>query len=103
MRESTVEKHLCDKVAKAGGATRKFSSAYRKNNPDQIVIWPRMYKVKGLGPQVSAAIHFVETKAPGKKPRSGQVREHQRLRDLGCDVLVLDTKELIDQYVAVNR
>ena len=94
MRESTVETYLHREVVKAGGDTRKFTG--RKGVPDRIVIWPRF--MKGDLP-VSPVIHFVETKAPGKRPRADQVREHKRLRDLGCIVLTIDTKPVVDLYV----
>ena len=83
-----VEAYLKKRVLEAGGSTRKFAS--RINNPDQLVIWPGG----------DAFMHFVELKSPGKKPRAGQVREHKRLRDMGCSVFVLDTKPKIDEYVA---
>ena len=36
----------------------------------------------------------VECKAPGKPPRVDQLREHERLRALGFNVVVLDSKNL---------
>lgn len=97
MRESAIELHLHREVTKAGGTTRKFKSPGRAHVPDRIVIWGR------FGPVPGCWVHFVECKAPGKKPRPGQVREHARLQALGCTVLVLDTKDKIDDYVARNR
>ena len=100
MRESVVEKYLDDEVKKADGDTRKFTG--RIHVPDRLVIWTRFkYKKKEKTPV--AEIHFVETKAPGKKPRPGQVREHNRLRARGCTVLVLDTKAKVDAYVEANK
>lgn len=103
MREtgrSGTEAYLKKKVAAAGGETRKWVCPGRKNVPDQIVIWTRYY---ALTPRPEADIHFVETKAPGKEANPAQGREHNRLRALGCDVFVLDTKEKIDAYVEENR
>lgn len=95
MRERNVESYLKRKVAENGGVTRKFKSPGRPNVPDQIVIWPpHRYSMTK-----SALVDFVETKAPGKRPRPGQVREHDRLRKLGCTVLVLDTFDKVDSYV----
>lgn len=94
MRESTVEDYLHDEVTKARGTTRKFKSPGRPHAPDRIVIWPGDH---------GATIHFVECKAPDKKPRAGQAREHVRLRKLGCTVLVIDTKAKVDNYVKANR
>lgn len=97
VRESAVEKYLHSQVTAQGGTTRKWKSPGRPHVPDRIVIWP----VLGFAPgTVEARIHFIEVKAPGKKPRPGQQREHKRLDDLGCTVLVLDTKEKIDDYIA---
>jgi hypothetical protein len=98
MRESTVEKHLHREVERAGGTTRKFKSPGRPNVPDRIVIWPPT-AYTALLPQV----HFIETKAPGKKPRPAQQREFARLEAFGCTVLVLDTKEAVDNYVKGQR
>ena len=36
---------------------------------------------------------FVEVKAPGKKPRVLQVKRHEKLRELGFRVFVLDALE----------
>ena len=87
MRESVVEKYLHEQVTVRGGTTRKMTG--RINDPDRLVIWPGK----------KATLHLAELKAPGKKPRPGQLREHARLRALGCTVLVLDTKEAVDAYV----
>jgi len=85
MRESAIERHLVKRVKAAGGECRKLKG--RRNEPDRLVLWP------------CGRAHFVETKAPGERPRPGQVREHKRLRGMGFIVLVLDTKEKIDNYV----
>ena len=98
MRETVVEKYLHREVEKAGGTTRKFSSATRKSNPDRIVIWP----VEATLP-FRADIDFVELKSTGKKARAAQAREHKRLRDLGCKVYVIDTKAKVDEYVKGHR
>lgn len=101
MRESKVERHLHKQVTAAGGTTRKFTG--RIHNPDRIVIWPERRVVRGKSVAFDADIHFVETKAPGKTPRPGQVREHNRLRKFGCQVFVLDTIEKVDAYVGQHK
>jgi hypothetical protein len=93
MRESTVERYLHAQVEAAGGTTRKFKSPGRPHVTDRIVIWPA-HKHGQIAP-----VHFVECKAPGKKPRAGQIREHARLCKLGAQVMVLDTKPKVDAYV----
>jgi hypothetical protein len=41
---------------------------------------------------------FVELKAPGEKPTPAQVREHDRIREWGGEVLVFDTRFDIDCF-----
>lgn len=87
MRESTVETYLHRQVTKAGGTTRKMKG--RINDCDRLIIWPGCESI----------VHFCETKAPGKRPRPGQAREHARLMKLGCIVVVLDSKQRVDEYI----
>lgn len=82
MRESLIEKHLVEKVTEAGGIAYKFTSPGHRSVPDRLVLLP------------GGRLVFVECKAPGKKPRADQVREHERLRQLGFNVVVLDSKNL---------
>lgn len=104
MRESVVERYLHRAITLHGGTTRKFKSPGRPNVPDRIVIWPGD-SINALPGSIRSAgrIHFVECKAPGKRARPGQAREHVRLQKLGCVVLVLDTKKKINHYIRGNR
>lgn len=103
MRESVVERYLHREVERAGGTTRKFASASRANNPDRIVIWPGSINALPGSIRSVARVHFAECKAPGKKPRPAQQREHVRLHKLGCVVVVLDTIEKINSYVITHK
>ncbi|MCA8214513.1 hypothetical protein LGN20_11430 [Burkholderia cepacia] len=87
MLEKTVEAYLVDRVRAAGGDAYKFSSPARVSVPDRIVIFP------------PARIYFVELKRPGGVVTKGQLREHERLRALGCDVRVIDSREAVDAFV----
>jgi len=87
MLEKTVETYLVDRVRAAGGDAYKFSSPARVSVPDRIVIFP------------PARIYFVELKRPGGVVTKGQLREHERLRALGCDVRVIDSREAVDAFV----
>lgn len=102
MRESKVEAYLKKKVRAAGGEVYKFTSPGRRNVPDDIIVWPHRISAMQCEPG-AGHIHFVECKAPGKKPRPAQAREHNRLMLLGCVVLVLDTIEKVDNYVMRNK
>ena len=85
MRESVIEQRLVDRVKALGGMCPKFKSPQRKNVPDRIVLLP------------GARIFFVEAKATGEEPNDGQLREHERLRALGFEVLVIDNFQGIDE------
>ncbi|MGJ0624123.1 VRR-NUC domain-containing protein [Xenorhabdus bovienii] len=82
IRESVIENHLVKEIKKAGGIAYKFVSPGRRAVPDRICVLP------------GGRILFVECKAPGERPRPDQIREHERLRALGCEVVVLDSKNM---------
>ena len=86
MSESTIESHFRKRVKERGGHPYKFRSPQRRSVVDRIAVMPDGITI------------WVEVKAPGEEPRPDQLREHQRLRDLGHLVLVLDTKERVDHY-----
>ncbi|WP_196481973.1 VRR-NUC domain-containing protein [Burkholderia vietnamiensis] len=87
MLEKTVETYLVDRVRAAGGDAYKFTSPQRRSVPDRIVAFP------------PGRLYFVELKRPGNKPTKPQLREHERLRALGCDVRVIDSREAVDAFV----
>lgn len=87
MRESVIEAYLVKRVKEAGGIAYKFKSPQRANVPDRIVLLP------------GGKVFFVELKAPGQKPTAGQIREIDRLAELGRIVRVFDSKELIDDFL----
>ena len=87
MRERNIETYLRDQVRKAGGAAMKWVSPGNSGVPDRIVIMP------------GGRIVFVELKAPGRKPTQLQLVQHERLRALGCDVRVIDSREGVDGLV----
>lgn len=88
MREKEVEKKFCDSVKENGGVAYKFVSPGHVGVPDRIVIYPVANSDKKT---VAQYIRFAELKAPGKKPRPSQVREHERLKKMGFVVEVIDS------------
>lgn len=90
--ESSLEDYYRQAVRRAGGKTRKLAGEI--HDPDQLTIWPA---------RPVAAVHFVELKRPGERPRPGQARKIARLRSWGCTATYLDTKAAIDLYVAAWR
>lgn len=90
MLESVVENHLVTMTKLAGGEVRKVSWIGRRGAPDRLVLRP------------GSAPVWVELKRPGLKPEPHQAREHERMRALGCRVLVIDTIEGVDALFAGN-
>lgn len=93
MIEATVEEYLTKRVKAMGGEVRKVVFPGRRHAPDRLVMVPHMHWSEGLH-------FFVELKRPKAKPCAGQLREHERLRRFGFVVLVLDSKEAIDEWLA---
>lgn len=86
MREKTIEEALVKRVKALGGMAEKFTSPSKRSVPDRIVTLP------------GGRIIFVELKAPGKKPTMRQELDHQRRRNLGCDVRVISTIEAANVF-----
>jgi len=88
MLEKDIEKAVKRYAESKGWLTRKWSSPGHAFVPDQIFINP-----DGL-------VVFIEFKAEGKKPTSGQLREHEKLKLHNCIVLVIDNiqmgKDMVD-------
>jgi len=70
-----------------GGLCVKFPPLFFRGFPDRIVLLP------------GGAVVFVETKAPGQRPRLIQRKVHDRLRRLGFQVEVLDSVESVDGFI----
>ena len=88
--EGEVRAYLKQRVEALGGEVRAMKWIGRRHAPDVFVMLPP-------GKCVLNNPILIEAKAPGKRPRPGQVREHDRLRKYGVTVLVLPTKEDIDK------
>ncbi len=91
MREAIIESHFKKRVEALGGLALKFVSPGRRGVPDRLAIMPDGITI------------WTELKRPGAEPEPHQAREHQRLRERGHIVLVLDTKELVDRYFGTDR
>ncbi|WP_173911074.1 VRR-NUC domain-containing protein [Acinetobacter sp. Marseille-Q1618] len=86
MRESKIEKHLVDKVKTLGGEVRKVKWIGRNSAPDRIVMLPENS-------------FWAELKATGEKPAKAQLREHERMRNMGQRVEIIDSIERIDELL----
>ena len=81
MSEKLVEQSLVNRVKALGGIAFKFTSPGRRSVPDRLCLFP------------GGRVIFVECKSLRKRPTALQAREHDRLRALGFDVRVIDSKE----------
>jgi len=88
MRERDVERYLAERVDALGGETRKVGWHGRRGAPDRYVMLPG-----GIGV-------WVELKAPGAPTQGHQTREHERMRALGQHVVVLDSVQAVDAFLA---
>lgn len=93
MLEVVVENYLVDRIEALGYLCEKHVSPGRRGPPDRLVTWP-------------CGLDLVETKAPGKKPRIDQQRDHKRRAKIGganTRVYLIDTKKKVDQYIEWRR
>jgi hypothetical protein len=91
VRERSIEIYLRDRIREIGGWAPKWTSPGNSGVPDRIVIAP------------DGRIIFVELKAPGRKPTALQLQQQNRLRELGCDVRVIDSREGVDELIRELR
>lgn len=91
--ERDIESKVCDYAKDRGCLVYKFTSPARSAVPDRMLISP------------AGVIWFVEFKREGQKPTPPQDREHQRLRDYGVMVFVIDNvadgRVMVDLMVGV--
>ncbi len=90
MRESKIEKHLKKAVKKAGGIAYKWVSPNQGGVPDEIVFFP------GL-------CFLVELKSSIGKLSPLQKAQHRRLAAIGFDVVVLNSIDAVDEWVAMQK
>lgn len=87
VRERDIENYLRDQVKKIKGIAYKFESPGNAGVPDRLVLLP------------GGRVHFVELKAPGKKPTALQLAQHRKIERLDHEVLIIDSKEKVDSFI----
>lgn len=87
VKESTIEAYLRDRVKAQGGIAYKWVSPGNVGVPDRLIVFP------------GGTVYFRELKAPGKKPTPLQVRQLEKLKALGFDVGVIDSKQGVDEFM----
>ena len=87
MEEQKIERYLKKQVELIGGKAYKFVSPGVTGVPDRIVILP------------PGRIFFIELKEPGENLRKLQKVRLEQLKKLGCNTLVIDSKEKVDMFI----
>ena len=87
MTEKQIEQKLVKRVKGLGGIALKLNPIGMDGIPDRLILLP-----KGIA-------FFVETKAPGKKPRALQINRMKQLGHFGFHCYVLDDDKQIDEVI----
>lgn len=94
MKESTIEKKVCDYAKEKGWLCFKFMSLSNRGVPD------RMFMKLGI-------VFFIEFKSPGKKPTKFQLLQINKIAQSGIMVFVCDDidqgKQIIDNFKATHE
>lgn len=88
MRETDIEGYLREQVELNGGMCEKHVSPGRRGVPDRICSWRFGFK------------DWVETKRPTKGAEPHQKRDHKRRNELGSSVFIINSKDLVHDYIA---
>lgn len=83
MLERDIEAYLVKRCKEIGALCDKFTSPQRRSVPDRLITF-------------GGRVLFVELKATGARPTPAQVRDHDRRRAAGAEVVWLDSKEGVD-------
>lgn len=87
IQEITVEDYLVEQTTARGALCEKIKVPRYCGMPDRTVSWP------------GGVLHYAETKTVGGRLSIRQKRDHAKRRALGFEVLVIWTKEHVDEYI----
>jgi hypothetical protein len=86
MLERDIEAYLVKRCKEIGALCDKFTSPQRRSVPDRMITF-------------NGRVLFVELKATSKKPTEAQVRDHERRRAAGAEVVWLDSKAGVEAAI----
>lgn len=93
--EGNLRKKLKARVEAYGGEVRAVAWIGRRSAPDVLCLFSQ-----GAGQFFDRGWNcFVETKCPNGEPTDAQTREHERMREAGCRVIVISTEERLDKWL----
>ena len=90
MLERDIEAYLVKRCKEIGALCDKFTSPQRRSVPDRLITF-------------GGRVLFIELKATGKKPTEAQVRDHERRRAAGAEVVWLDSTKAVDEVIYCMR
>jgi len=96
MAERDIRKALKKRVEAYGGEIRAVAWLGRSNAPDVLCLFSEDV-VLGFG--LPGTHPFIEAKAPDGEPTPAQLREHERMRAAGCNVIVISTIQQLDDWL----
>lgn len=88
MLERCLRRALKARVEAYGGEVRAVAWLSRPHAPDVLCLLPQQRKSV-----------WVETKGTEAAARPGQLREHKRMREAGCEVLVVRNLTELDAWL----
>lgn len=88
MLEKEIEQHLRKEVIRAGGMCKKWVCPGHAGVPDRIVM-------------LNNQIWFIELKRPGGRLSRLQKEFHKDIRKYTNNVMVIDSKEVIDGLIQI--
>lgn len=105
VRENKVETYLDRQVRILGGLTRKWVSPGRDGVPDRILliettVKDMIYKLSQLDPNTRwSDVHLVEVKSVDGKLSQVQIREHERLKEVGANVTTVYGIDGVEEFL----
>lgn len=117
VHERDIERRLVKRVKELGGEVRKVVWPGRRGAPDRLVMLGIDRATKRLAQALmdehspaladellvellGLVLVWPELKAPGVKPESHQLREHERMRAMGQRVVVIDSIEGVEELLS---
>ena len=87
LSEKSIEHYLVNRVKMIGGECLKYYNPHAVGYPDRIVLLP------------GGRVVWVELKSYGEQPRAIQRQRIDRLRQLGQEVHICDSRQAVDAIV----
>lgn len=100
-KEGKIQEYGNTQLKARGCLVRKIAYEGRRGAPDTMVGVPeRPAKWRGYAITAPSLVLFIEYKKDeDTKPDDHQIREHERMRAVGMDVIVIGSKRQVDELI----